>query len=241
MQRTGAQIVWECLVKEGVEVVFGYPGGAILPTYDPLMDSAKVRHILVRHEQGGGHAASGYAHATGKVGVTMATSGPGATNLVTAIADAYMDSIPLVAITGQVYSKYIGKMAFQETDIFGLTLPVVKHSYLVLDVHELAVQEVQKKAQRMGLHNVTAVLARGYDCTLPAGTAHVVCCLDMFFGVREPTTLLSELKRVTKPDGVLIIDDGHQPRAATLAKIRASGQWTIAAETRDHLICRPIA
>ena len=110
-----------------------------------------------------------------------------------------------------------------------------------VDVHQLAVREVQKKAQQQGLRNVTAVLAGGYDSTLPAGIADVVCCLDMFFGVREPTTLLTELKRIAKPDGVLIIDDGHQPRSATLGKIRSSGQWAIAAETRDHLTCKPIS
>ena len=133
----GADAVVECLVREGVEVIFAYPGGSSLELHQALARSGKVRVILPRHEQGGGFAAEGYARATGRVGVCMATSGPGATNLVSAIADAYMDSIPLVAITGQVYSKYIGKMAFQETDIYGLTLPIVKHSYLVLDVHEL--------------------------------------------------------------------------------------------------------
>jgi acetolactate synthase-1/2/3 large subunit len=133
----GADAVVECLVREGVEVIFAYPGGSSLELHQALARSGKLRVILPRHEQGGGFAAEGYARATGKVGVCMATSGPGATNLVSAIADAYMDSIPLVAITGQVYSKYIGKMAFQETDIYGLTLPIVKHSYLVLDVHEL--------------------------------------------------------------------------------------------------------
>jgi acetolactate synthase-1/2/3 large subunit len=133
----GADAVVECLVREGVEVIFAYPGGSSLELHQSLARSGKVRVILPRHEQGGGFAAEGYARATGRVGVCMATSGPGATNLVSAIADAYMDSIPLVAITGQVYSKYIGKMAFQETDIYGLTLPIVKHSYLVLDVHEL--------------------------------------------------------------------------------------------------------
>jgi acetolactate synthase I/II/III large subunit len=133
----GADAVVECLAREGVEVIFAYPGGSSLELHQALARSGKVRVILPRHEQGGGFAAGGYARATGRVGVCMATSGPGATNLVSAIADAYMDSIPLVAITGQVYSKYIGKMAFQETDIYGLTLPIVKHSYLVLDVHEL--------------------------------------------------------------------------------------------------------
>ncbi len=134
---TGAQSIVRSLEEAGVEVVFGIPGGAILPTYDPLMDSAKVRHILVRHEQGGGHAASGYAHATGRVGVTMATSGPGATNLVTALADANMDSVPVVAITGQVGASLIGTDAFQEADIVGITLPVTKHNYLVTDPDDI--------------------------------------------------------------------------------------------------------
>src|SRR6266545_5308776 len=115
----------------GVDVVFGIPGGAILPAYDPLFDSKKVRHILVRHEQGAGHAATGYAQATGRVGVCMATSGPGATNLVTPIADAYMDSVGIVAITGQVPSGAIGSDAFQEADIQGITLPITQHNYLV--------------------------------------------------------------------------------------------------------------
>ncbi len=136
-QVTGAQSIVRSLEEVGVEVVFGIPGGAILPTYDPLMDSAKVRHILVRHEQGGGHAASGYAHATGKVGVTLATSGPGATNLVTALADANMDSIPVVAITGQVGAALIGTDAFQEADIVGITLPVTKHNYLVTNADDI--------------------------------------------------------------------------------------------------------
>ncbi|WP_418276356.1 acetolactate synthase large subunit [Isoptericola jiangsuensis] len=136
-QVTGAQSIVRSLEAVGAETVFGIPGGAILPTYDPLMDSAKLRHILVRHEQGGGHAASGYAHATGKVGVTMATSGPGATNLVTPIADANMDSIPMVAITGQVAAPAIGTDAFQEADIVGITMPITKHSYLVTDPAEI--------------------------------------------------------------------------------------------------------
>src|SRR4051812_34511723 len=132
-EMTGASSVVRTLETLGVDVVFGIPGGAILPLYDPLMDSRSVRHILVRHEQGAGHAAEGYAHATGRVGVCMATSGPGATNLVTPIADAYMDSVPLVAITGQVSSTSIGTDAFQEADIVGITLPITKHNYLVTD------------------------------------------------------------------------------------------------------------
>jgi acetolactate synthase-1/2/3 large subunit len=134
---TGAQSLVLSLETVGVDVVFGIPGGAILPLYDPLMDSATVRHILVRHEQGAGHAAEGYAHATGRVGVCMATSGPGATNLVTPIADAYMDSVPMVAITGQVPSAAIGTDAFQEADISGITIPITKHNYLVTDPDEI--------------------------------------------------------------------------------------------------------
>ena len=133
----GSDAVVECLIREGVDVIFAYPGGASQELHQALARTDKIRTILPRHEQGGSFAAEGYARATGKVGVCMATSGPGATNLVSAIADAYMDSIPLVAITGQVYSKYIGKMAFQETDFYGMTLPIVKHSYLVMNVHDL--------------------------------------------------------------------------------------------------------
>ncbi|GAA4499010.1 acetolactate synthase large subunit [Actinoallomurus oryzae] len=130
---TGAQALVRALEQVGVDTVFGIPGGAILPAYDPLFDSRQVRHVLVRHEQGAGHAAQGYAQATGKVGVCMATSGPGATNLVTPIADAYMDSVPIVAITGQVASGAIGTDAFQEADIGGITMPITKHNFLVTD------------------------------------------------------------------------------------------------------------
>jgi acetolactate synthase I/II/III large subunit len=137
-QVTGAQALILALEHLGTEVVFGLPGGAILPAYDPLLDSEKVRHILVRHEQGAGHAATGYAQATGKVGVCMATSGPGATNLVTPIADAYMDSVPLVAITGQVPSALIGTDGFQEADISGITLPITKHNFLVTRPEDIA-------------------------------------------------------------------------------------------------------
>jgi acetolactate synthase-1/2/3 large subunit len=132
-QLSGAQSLIRALECAGAENVFGIPGGAILPAYDPLYDSTKLRHVLVRHEQGAGHAAQGYAAATGKVGVCMATSGPGATNLVTPIADAYMDSIPIVAVTGQVASAAIGTDAFQEADIRGITMPITKHNFLVTD------------------------------------------------------------------------------------------------------------
>ena len=134
---TGAQALIRSLELLGVDTVFGLPGGAILPTYDPLMDSKKLRHILVRHEQGAGHAAEGYAAASGRVGVCIATSGPGATNLVTAIADAHMDSVPMLAITGQVNSFAIGTDAFQEADIVGITMPITKHSFLVTRAEDI--------------------------------------------------------------------------------------------------------
>jgi acetolactate synthase-1/2/3 large subunit len=136
-QRTGAQILWEALHREGVEIVFGYPGGAIMPAYDALLDSP-IRHVLVRHEQGAAHMADGYARASGRVGVAVATSGPGATNLVTGIATAMLDSVPIVCITGQVASHVIGTDAFQETDITGVTLPITKHNYLVTRADQIA-------------------------------------------------------------------------------------------------------
>ncbi|MEU9341929.1 acetolactate synthase large subunit [Streptomyces sp. NPDC048278] len=134
---TGAKSLIRSLEEVGADTVFGIPGGTILPAYDPLMDSTRVRHVLCRHEQGAGHAATGYAQATGKVGVCMATSGPGATNLVTPIADANMDSVPLVAITGQVVSAAIGTDAFQEADIVGITMPITKHSFLVTKAEDI--------------------------------------------------------------------------------------------------------
>ncbi len=137
-QVTGAQALVLALEKLGVDVIFGIPGGAILPAYDPLFDSASVRHILVRHEQGAGHAATGYAQVTGRPGVCMATSGPGATNLVTPLADAYMDSVPVVAITGQVSTSLIGTDGFQEADISGITLPITKHNFLVTKAEDIA-------------------------------------------------------------------------------------------------------
>jgi len=133
---TGSQILWECLVREGVDTVFGYPGGAILPAYDAMRDYP-VRHVLVRHEQSAVHMADGYARAGGGVGVAIATSGPGATNMVTGIATAMMDSSPVVCITGQVGSTLIGSDAFQETDITGVTLPITKHNYRVTSADEV--------------------------------------------------------------------------------------------------------
>jgi acetolactate synthase-1/2/3 large subunit len=137
MTKTGAEIVWECLLREGVRQVFGYPGGAILPTYDALT-KYDIHHVLVRHEQGATHMADGFARASGKVGVAIATSGPGATNMVTGIATAMLDSSPIVCITGQVGSKLIGTDAFQETDITGVTLPITKHNYLVTRAQDVA-------------------------------------------------------------------------------------------------------
>jgi acetolactate synthase-1/2/3 large subunit len=137
VQRTGAQIIWECLKQEGVTTVFGYPGGAILPTYDAMLDY-DIHHVLVRHEQGAAHMADGYARASGRVGVAIATSGPGATNLTTGIATAMLDSSPTVFITGQVSSKVLGSDAFQETDVTGITLPITKHNSLVTDARHIA-------------------------------------------------------------------------------------------------------
>ena len=143
MKMTGAEILWECLVREGVEVVFGYPGGANMPIYDAMLNYP-VHHVLVRHEQGAAHMADGYPRASGRVGVAMATSGPGATNLVTGIATAMMDSSPVVFITGQVAAHLIGGDAFQEVDVTGITLPITKHNYLVTRADEVA--EVVREA-----------------------------------------------------------------------------------------------
>ena len=143
MSHTGAHVLWEALIQEGVDLVFGYPGGAILPAYDTILDYP-IRHVLVRHEQGAAHMADGYARASGKVGVAVATSGPGATNLVTGIATAMLDSSPIVCITGQVPSPLIGRDAFQEVDVTGITLPITKHNYLVHEADELG--QVLKEA-----------------------------------------------------------------------------------------------
>src|ERR1700744_1635142 len=137
-QLTGAEILWATLTGEGVTTVFGYPGGAILPIYDALRKFPTIHHVLTRHEQGASHMVDGYARASGKVGVCMATSGPGATNLVTGLATAMLDSIPMVAITGQVSSKVLGSDAFQEVDITGITLPITKHNFLVTRAEDIA-------------------------------------------------------------------------------------------------------
>ena len=141
---TGAEIVFKVLEDQGVNHIFGYPGGAVLPIYDELKNHNKIKHILVRHEQAATHAADGYARATGKPGVVLVTSGPGATNAVTGIATAYMDSIPMVVLSGQVQSHLIGEDAFQETDMIGISRPIVKHSFMVK--HPTDIPEMIKKA-----------------------------------------------------------------------------------------------
>jgi len=167
----GADAVLKALEQEGVEVIFGIPGGASMPIYDPLVDRSPIRHVLCRHEQGAGHAAEGYAWATGKVGVCMATSGPGATNLVTPLADAKMDSVPIVALTGQVPTPVVGNDAFQEADITGITLPVTKHNFLVKDAADLYRLDKAQLAEleRMGeksAENLEVALKRSKETTL---------------------------------------------------------------------------
>ncbi len=166
---TGAQSLVRSLEAVGCEVAFGIPGGAIMPAYDALLDSTKVRHVLVRHEQGAGHAATGYAQATGKVGVCMATSGPGATNLVTPLADAYMDSVPVVAITGQVAQPLIGTDGFQEADICGITMPITKHNFLVTDPAEIP--RADRRGVPPGVHRPTRPGPGGHPEGRAAGDA----------------------------------------------------------------------
>ena len=210
--RTGAQIIWECLVHEGVNTVFGYPGGAILPTYDAMLDYP-VRHILVRHEQGASHMADGYARASGEVGVAIATSGPGATNLVTGIATAQMDSVPMVCITGQVSSKLIGYDAFQETDICGITLPITKHNYLVTRVQDImpAIKEafhlaksgrpgpvlvdITKDAQQASMDwewDASAVKMRGDRQRQRVGRGELQQAVDLVRASRKPVILAGQ-------------------------------------------------
>jgi len=209
MKRTGAQILWEALVLEGVTDVFGYPGGAILPAYDAML-SYPIRHILVRHEQGATHMADGYARASGKVGVAIATSGPGATNMVTGIATAMMDSSPIVCITGQVGSKLIGSDAFQETDITGITLPITKHNYLVTSAEDVApavreafavarsgrpgpvLVDITKDAQQASCEVDWAAtepqLSEAYDDALP-GDGDVRDAIDLIHAAERPLIL----------------------------------------------------
>jgi len=211
-QRTGAQIIWECLVHEGVTTVFGYPGGAILPAYDAMLDYP-VRHVLVRHEQGASHMADGYARAGGGVGVALATSGPGATNLVTGIATAQMDSVPMVCITGQVPSKLIGYDAFQETDITGITLPITKHSYLVTRPQDImpamkeafhlaksgrpgpVLVDITKDAQQASVEwdwDPSPVKLRGYRPNLTVGASELARAAALITAAERPVILAGQ-------------------------------------------------
>ena len=211
-QRTGAQIIWECLAHEGVSTVFGYPGGAILPAYDAMLDYP-VKHVLVRHEQGASHMADGYARAGGGVGVCMATSGPGATNLVTGIATAMMDSVPMVCITGQVPSKLIGYDAFQETDITGITLPITKHSYLVTKVEDImpamkeafilaksgrpgpVLVDITKDAQQAKIDwawDPSPVKLRGYRPKLTVPKSSILSAADLLAKSKRPVILAGQ-------------------------------------------------
>ena len=211
-QRTGAQIIWECLVHEGVNTVFGYPGGAILPAYDAMLDYP-VRHVLVRHEQGATHMADGYARAGGGVGVAIATSGPGATNLVTGIATAMMDSVPMVCITGQVPSKLIGYDAFQETDITGITLPITKHSYLVTRIEDImpamkeafllaksgrpgpVLVDITKDAQQSKMNwewDPRPVTMRGYRPKLTVSKGELAKAVDLIKKAKKPVILAGQ-------------------------------------------------
>jgi acetolactate synthase-1/2/3 large subunit len=212
-KRTGAQIIWECLVHEGVSTVFGYPGGAILPAYDAMLEYPSVRHVLVRHEQGASHMADGYARASGTVGVCMATSGPGATNLVTGIATAMMDSVPMVCITGQVPSKLIGYDAFQETDITGITLPITKHSYLVTRIEDImpamkeafhlaksgrpgpVLVDITKDAQQATMDwewDDSAVRIRGYRQRLEVPRSQLTKAVDLIRESKRPVILAGQ-------------------------------------------------
>ncbi|HEY6359933.1 MAG TPA: biosynthetic-type acetolactate synthase large subunit [Vicinamibacterales bacterium] len=211
-KRSGAQIIWECLVHEGVNTVFGYPGGAILPAYDAMLDYP-VRHVLVRHEQGAAHMADGYARASGEVGVAIATSGPGATNLVTGIATAQMDSSPIVCITGQVPSKMIGYDAFQETDISGITLPITKHNFLVTRVQDImpamkeafhlaksgrpgpVLVDITKDAQQASTDwewDPASVKMRGYRPKQMVGRTEVQKAVELIRASRKPVILAGQ-------------------------------------------------
>src|SRR5215210_2265677 len=206
MQLTGAEIFVRCLQEEGVEYLFGYPGGAVLFLYDELFKQNKVKHVLVRHEQGAIHAADGYARSTEKVGVALVTSGPGVTNAVTGIATAYMDSIPLVIITGQVPTHAIGQDAFQECDTVGITRPCVKHNFLVKDVRELALTmkkafhiaqtgrpgpvlvDIPKDitAQKAEFHYPESVTLRSYNPVTKGHAGQIKKAIQVIMGAKRP-------------------------------------------------------
>jgi acetolactate synthase-1/2/3 large subunit len=242
-QRTGAQIIWECLVHEGVTTVFGYPGGAILPAYDAMLDYP-VRHVLVRHEQGASHMADGYARAGGGVGVAIATSGPGATNLVTGIATAMMDSVPIVCITGQVPGHLIGYDAFQETDITGITLPITKHSYLVTRVQDImpamkeafhlarsgrpgpVLVDITKDAQQAKLDwewNPEPVRLRGYRPKHAATRVELTKAVELIRASRKPVILAGQgvLQSGAMREVQQFAERIHSPVALTLLGLGA--------------------
>jgi len=242
-RKTGAAILWECLEREGVRHVFGYPGGAILPAYDALRHSS-VHHVLVRHEQGATHMADGYARASGGIGVAIATSGPGATNMVTGIATAMMDSSPIVCITGQVGSRLIGSDAFQETDITGITLPITKHNYLVTHADDIArtvreafyiaksgrpgpvLIDITKDAQQSACEldwEAAAPQLPGYRPDLSPSSAEYQHALEMIRGARRPVILAGHGILVGKASTELLAfgERAHIPVALTLLGLGA--------------------
>ncbi len=210
---TGAQAVVRSLEESGVEVAFGIPGGAVLPLYDPLLDSTRVRHVLVRHEQGAGHAATGYAQATGRAGVCIATSGPGATNLVTPIADAHMDSVPLVAITGQVGRAMLGTDGFQEADICGITMPITKHNFLVTDPGEIG--PTIASAFHLATTGRPGPGAGRHSQGRPPGRVHV----DLAAG-DQPARLPSDRPPAQRPDRRGRSTDRRRPSAGAVRRRR---------------------
>ena len=246
MKLTGSKILLECLLQEGVDTIFGYPGGTVINIYDDLMDSP-VKHILTRHEQAAVHAADGYARATGKVGVAIATSGPGATNTITGIATAYMDSIPMVVITGQVPTPLIGNDAFQEADVIGLTRPITKHNYLVRDIKDLAMtvkkafyiartgrpgpvvidlpKDVQIAAAKFEYPE--SVELRGYKPTFSGNTRMIDKAAKMILSAKRPVlyvgggaSLTDAHDYLVELDVVLLALDGDRAPAAASAASR---------------------
>jgi acetolactate synthase-1/2/3 large subunit len=245
MKRTGAQIVWECLVHEGVDVIFGYPGGANLPIYDAMRDFPSIHHVLPRHEQGGAHMADGYARVSGKVGVAMGTSGPGATNLVTGIATAHMDSIPMVFITAQVSSKLIGYDAFQETDVTGITLPITKHNYLVTDVRDImptlreafyiarsgrpgpVLVDISKDAQQASIENweydENPIRLKGYRPDMRPASSSIQEAVEMINAAKRPLVLAGHgvLMSNSMDELRIFAEKSNVPVAVTLLGIGA--------------------
>ena len=242
MKLTGAEIIWECLIREGVDVVFGYPGGAILPTYDAMTKYPQIHHVLTRHEQGATHMADGYARASGKVGVAIATSGPGATNMVTGIATAMMDSSPIVCITGQVGSRAIGTDAFQECDVTGVTLPITKHNYLVTKTADIprAIREafylaksgrpgpvlvdITKDAQQLTAEfewEAAAPRLPGYRPNLHAPASEYQRALELINSAQRPVILAGQgvIKSGAAAELLELADVARIPIAVTLLGI----------------------